>query len=229
MTELSLGALTSTWAVFLKEKRKKMQLHFTFLQVFFFFKHRCGSTFQLFPLKASSLLFPGVLFFKISPRWREIVWSKKKKRHSQTWRGFEDFSFQLLDCGTRRWWRIVVLLLMMKKLFSCSAKTHVHRWKTDGADKEMIEIYWFSTWSVGTMQSTGDYISADQLYLAVCTMIVATVWTVIIWFLYRRSSRKKNPSTVCLWFIFFAFFFLLFLFSYWRAVHFLPALGSRGT
>lgn len=83
--------------------------------------------------------------------------------------------------------------------------------RTDGADKRW---YWF--WKNSAIfksgcrdyASTGGNIFTDQLYLAVCTMIVATVWA--LYSSFCILDLPKTPSTVRLWFFF--FFFCLFVF-----------------
>lgn len=55
-----------------------------------------------------------------------------------------------------------------------------------------------------------------QLYLAVCTIIVATVWAVYSVFLYLRSSKKKTkktPTIYCMFVIHFCLFSVLVLAS----------------
>lgn len=142
-----------------------------------------------------------------------------RPRQTRTWRGLE--IVQLLDCRRRRLWRIVSQIgekfFFLSRFFSScdfSGRRTRAQIQTGGADERWC---WFENSAVfqsGSRHyaSTGRYIFTDQLYLAVCTMIVATVWAVNSGFLYLRSS--KTPSTVCLWCIFglrfvFTLFFLV--------------------
>lgn len=160
---ITLCSLTSTWAVFYKQKQNASSFPFTRLAVLQHFnlsfkpswllclfpdfnftwmrKHYSKRTFHLKGLKIFQLLD----CWRQQRSWRNVLLTRRE--------GFLWFSRSANACTDPNWW-CRELILTLKKKFSC--------------------------FPIGqsALCKYGRYIFTDQLYLAVCTMIVATVWTV---------------------------------------------------
>lgn len=205
---ITLYSLTSTWAVFYKQKQNASSFPFSRLAVLQHFnlsfkpswllclfpdfnftwmrKHYSKRTFHLKGLKIFQLLD----CWRQQRSWRNVMLTRRE--------GFLWFSRSANACTDPNWW-CRELILTLKKKFSC--------------------------FPIGqsALCKYGRYIFTDQLYLAVCTMIVATVWTVYSGFCILDLPKHH------LLYVSDSFSLFFFWSWYWRAVRFLRSPAPEGS
>lgn len=181
---ITLCSLTSTWAVFYKQKQNASSFPFTRLAVLQHFKLSFKPSWLL-------CLFPDFNF-----TWMRKHYSKRTFHL----KGLK--IFQLLDCWRQqRSWRNVLLTRREGFLWfsrSANACTDPNWWCRELILTLKKKIQLFSNRAVGTMQVWAIHLHRPTI-LSCLYYDSSNCVNSVLWFLYLRSS--KTPSTVCFWFI----------------------------